>query len=740
MKSMRALATSSATALIAAGISVGFAPGATAAPATPTTYVGSQVVQTAAPDRGWQARDEDYPHTTTRRDLPIEMSDGTVLRGDLMLPAHADGTPVDTPLPVVVTITAYNKSLTGGGSISLGGADPRYLVKRGYAQLTVDARGTGNSDGQWGAFSARENKDAGEVMQWAHEQEWSNGKTAMSGPSYMGISQIWAASAQPDGLKAIFPQVPAADVYRDVVASGGQIDVGFMPLWMGLVTVTGIVPPAVTLTDPLTGLGVLVEHLFGATSFTAPMLLEALLAGVPAHDGDFYAERSPINVIDQVEVPTFLLGGQFDLFQRGTPLLFENLQKRGVPVKMIFGPWDHLQGSGGMGVEEAGHGSLAELQLRWFDHYVLGLPDPALDTDIPPLTWFEQGSDTWRAGTEWIGKRHSAVTYRLSGDASVGKPGALAPADQEAETGTAYVPPIPVAGLCSRSMNQWTAGIPNQAMIFNPCLEDNRLNDMAGVVFETEPFADGLSFQGPINARVHVSSLSGDGMVSVAVEDVAPNGHVTRLTGGWQVISFRELDEKRTRRLDGEIIQPHHPFTRESKQKLGPREIAPVDVEVFPTGARIQPGHRLRLAVQAFDVPHLLPTLPDLLGTLTGFTIHNSPEHPSVLTLPGIDVPGATPTAGKATSTTTAQLKKRRTKVGKRNVVTVEVRSERAAAGKVRVKVGRVKRTVRLRGGQAKVRLPARKAPGRHKVVVRYLGSAKVARSKDTTVWRVRRR
>ena len=43
----------------------------------------------------------------------------------------------------------------------------------------------------------------------------------------------------------------------------------------------------------------------------------------------------------------------------------------------------------------------------------------------------------------------------------------------------------------------------------------------------------------------------------------------------------------------------------------------PVDVEVFPTGAAIQPGHRLRISIQAFDVPHLFPTLPDLFGTLT---------------------------------------------------------------------------------------------------------------------------
>ena len=43
------------------------------------------------------------------------------------------------------------------------------------------------------------------------------------GASYMGISQVFAAAGVPKGLKAIFPQVPGADVFRDVVASGGQL-------------------------------------------------------------------------------------------------------------------------------------------------------------------------------------------------------------------------------------------------------------------------------------------------------------------------------------------------------------------------------------------------------------------------------------------------------------------------------------------------------------------------------------
>src|SRR5204863_5672728 len=114
------------------------------------------------------------------------------------------------------------------------------------------------------------------------------------------------------------------------------------------------------------------------------------------------------------------------------------------------------------------------------------------------------------------------------------------------------------------------------------------------------------------------------------VEDVAPDGTVKRLTGGWQVISHRALDTTRSRYLGGTLIQPFHPFTRAAQRPLASGAIAPVDVEVFPTGASIEPGHRLRIAVQAFDVPHLSPTLPQLPGTLTAITIHNSAKYPSV--------------------------------------------------------------------------------------------------------------
>ncbi len=608
------------------------------APAPPGVATGPSPAAapeaTAAQANGWKPRPEQYRKTVTRRDLRIRMNDGVVLRGDLILPVGRSGKPVTRGLPTIVTVTAYNKTVLGAGAGAvLTGADPKYLVKRGYAQLTVDARGTGSSEGVWGAFSAREAKDAAAVVAWAHRQPWSNGRVGMTGASYMGISQIFAAARHPAGLKAIFPQVPGADVYRDVVASGGQIDVGFIPLWLGLVTGTGLVPPAYGVGEPAAGFKMLTDHLRTAVTFTVPLMAQAILGGDPAYDGPFYRERSPINVIDRVRVPTFLVGGEHDLFQRGTPMLFERLQHNGVPTRMIWGPWDHLEGSSGAEVPRAGYGTLAELQLRWFDRYVRGRRDAKLLKDVKPLTYFEQGTDRWIRTRRWIGNDLDAVSYRLSGTAAAGGREARLTRGK-ARPGSSVVPPIPVTGLCTRSANQWTAGVPKLILKDLPCFKDNKLNDLGGLSFETAPMRRTLRLQGPINARLYTSSLTGDGMLSVAVEDVAPNGKVSRLTGGWQVLSQRKLLKARSRYLDGRLIQPYHPFTRASKAKLPRGKVAPIDVEIFPTGAAIRPGHRLRLSVQAFDIPHLLPTLPDVLGQLSPLTVHASKRYPSVLTLP----------------------------------------------------------------------------------------------------------
>ena len=321
----------------------------------------------------WQERPATYGVHVTE-DVPVTMSDGTVLRVNVYRPANADGTAVERRFPVILTQTPYNKSAP-----QLGFRND-YLVSHGYVQVVADVRGTGSSQGAWDSFGANEQRDGAELVRWAHSSSrpWSNGDVGLWGVSYAAINQFQTAAQHPAGLKAMFPIVPAGDVYRDVVASGGQIDSGFIPFWLGLVTATGLVPPKYTSVDPASGVGTLLQHAGGAFAFQGPTISDALTGGDKAYDGSFYKLRSPLSVVDEVRVPTFVTGGEYDLFQRGEPMLYERLRANGVPSRLLIGPWTHLQASSGPGLpadgvpsaRRAGAAVVRPLPAR------LGRPDP----------------------------------------------------------------------------------------------------------------------------------------------------------------------------------------------------------------------------------------------------------------------------------------------------------------------------------------------------------------------------
>jgi putative CocE/NonD family hydrolase len=608
-----AAATAAATALVA--LPAGLSP--TSASAAPPA--------TAAAGAGWQERPAQYGVHVTE-DVPVTMSDGTRLRVNVYRPADADGSPAPGRFPVVVTQTPYNKSGPGLGFRN------DYLVERGYVQVVADVRGTGSSEGRWASFDEREQRDGAELVAWAHSRKraWSNGRIGLWGISYGAINQLLTAAQRPPGLRATFPIVPAGDVYRDVVASGGQIDSGFMPFWLGLVTATGLVPPAVNRVEPDAALLTLLEHIQGALDFQVPTITDALAGGDMAYDGPFYRLRSPLEVVDRIDVPTFLVGGEYDLFQRGTPMLYDALRRRGVPSRLLIGPWTHVEAAQAPDLPASVAPSLDALAVRWFDRYVRGEQDPALDEDVRPVTYHEIGSGRWRTAPRWMPRSVRASTYQLDGTAAPGSPGVLRAGEPRAEGG-GDVYPVPVAGLCTRSASQWTAGL----AAIPGCETDNRLNDQLGTAWETAPLEKPVHLMGPVNARLFVSTTARDGMLSVAVEDVAPDGTVDRLTGGWQVLSHRKLVAKRSLRRDGEVLQPWHPFTRKAQLAVEPGEVVRVDVEVFPTGAKLRKGHRLRVTVQAFDTPHLTPTAPQVVDSAGGvITVHSGPEHPSRLVLP----------------------------------------------------------------------------------------------------------
>lgn len=112
-------------------------------------------------------------------------------------------------------------------------------------------------------------------------------------------------------------------------------------------------------------------------------------------------------------------------------------------------------------------------------------------------------------------------------------------------------------------------------------------------------------------------------------------------------------------------------------------------------------------------------------------------DYPEILKLlingwasPTYAVPGLR--AGKASTRTTADLFRKRIKAGRRTGMRIDVTTDGApvAAGRVRVTVGRWNVVKEVRNGSARATLPARLKPGRHKIVVTYLGSGAYLTSK----------
>ncbi|KAB8260268.1 Alpha/Beta hydrolase protein [Aspergillus pseudonomiae] len=98
---------------------------------------------------------------------------------------------------------------------------PSYWTKHGYVVVRADESGSGQSPGFLDCLSPTTIDSFCELIEWASEQTWSNGKVGLLGISYFGATQWQVAARRPKGLAAIVPWEGFSDFYRDATRHGG---------------------------------------------------------------------------------------------------------------------------------------------------------------------------------------------------------------------------------------------------------------------------------------------------------------------------------------------------------------------------------------------------------------------------------------------------------------------------------------------------------------------------------------
>ncbi|GGF10588.1 CocE/NonD family hydrolase [Subtercola lobariae] len=537
------------------------------------------------------------------RDVKIELANGSYVLADVFRPA-AEGT-----YPVIISCGPYGKafnhhSIAFGSDADLekhelmeedyflgnsGGlqfenhetVNTAAWVPDGYAVVRVDMPGSGNNPGQvapWGIAGAEALRDS---IDWAGEQDWSNGNVGTWGMSYLAMSQHQAASLKPKHLTAMIAIGTDVDLYEEVAYGGGIFNEQFWSIWK----MSGIMPAVVGEPD--------------VADFTTT------LKKLPFRDSDpetAFGPRANIFMspdLSDVTVPLWAVAATTHVAH------FHQLGGSGAylatptPNKK-FDFWEDWFQKAYAAETVASHKAFFDHWLKGIDNGIMSEPPIRLEVRTGNGASFVLSEHEWPVArtqyTRWYLDAAAADWAGTSARSDFLTLAATEPATERDASYSAEVALLP-------------PGV-GAAIRLDPASPQSHPS-VNGISFISEPLTEDLVLAGYGKAGFWVSSSSTDLDIYVSVRAVSEDGREvdytsfatmgfgdrpTPLMKGWLKASHRTLDPERSTEYS-----PKHTHRVADYAPLTPGELVPVEIELIPNTGLVRAGHRLRVDIQPYD-------------------------------------------------------------------------------------------------------------------------------------------
>jgi uncharacterized protein len=506
-------------------------------------------------------RESTYPTRGVKvvRNVYIPMKDGTRLAADLYMPESIGS----KPLPVVMEYIPYRKDLVQPG-------DPfyDYFPLHGYVMARVDVRGSGASEGSTSdEYTAQEQSDAYETVEWFAAQPWCDGHVNMIGISYGGFSALQCAALAPPHLTTSIPMDFTDDRYLDDCHYVGGLlrmyyDVGTYGCVM---TASNALPPQAESFD-----GDWAAIWESRLKENDPYLLQWLRH----QTNDSYWRNGSVGyVADRVSCPVFMIGGWRDGYCNPP---FRLYQKLNVPCKILVGPWNHNKPDQGIPGPRIDY---LPVVLRWLDHWCKGV-DTGLMDEAPVVVFMQrydrpnparlESSGTWRAETSWPPPGSTEQTLYL-GEGRLG--------EQPGDSATDVFDYNPTVGLAG---GLWSAGAPFGLP------GDQRRDEALSLVYTSAPLPADLHVLGRPKAVLEVATTAAVMGFIVRLCEVGPDGSS-------QLVAKGTLNATRRESLSDPAPCPAD-------------EMMPLEIPLDTTGWTFSAGNRIRLSISSSDFPNVWPT------------------------------------------------------------------------------------------------------------------------------------